>query len=328
VLLPGRGAQPNLARTFCLSLPVRSLIGGAHDGLEYRRALVAELLPKRKGTILTGVPVKLGFTFASECDSKQVDDAMADSKIEWTNATWNPVAGCSIISPGCTNCYAMRMAARLAAMGQEKYGGLTRRSGNRSVWTGRIRLDERALDLPRQWTKSKLVFVNSMSDLFHDDVPIEFVVRVWEVMRNTQRHTYQILSKRPDRMFAVTRGLPLLPNVWLGTSVENSDYLYRINQLRLVPAMVRFVSFEPLLDSVGDVNLCEINWAIVGGESGPRARPMKEKWVEEIESACRRSGTAFFFKQWGGKNKKRSGRLLRGATFNEMPQAQNASLHI
>jgi protein gp37 len=244
---------------------------------------------------------------------------MADSKIEWTDATWNPVAGCTVLTAGCTNCYAMRMAARLDAMGVQKYSGLTRTSGGRAVWTGRINCDEASLDAPRSWTKPKRVFVNSMSDLFHPDVPESFIERVWKVMSETPRHTYQILTKRPDRMAAVLTGYPSLSHVWVGTSVEDSRVLDRLDDLRRTPATVRFVSFEPLIGSVAGADLEGIHWAIVGGESGPRARPMEPEWVDEIERACRKSGTAFFFKQWGGKNKKRTGRSYRGRTWDELP---------
>jgi protein gp37 len=244
---------------------------------------------------------------------------MGDTSIEWTDATWNPVAGCSVISPGCSNCYAMRMAARLEAMGVEKYSGLTRRSGGRSVWTGKIRLDEGPLDKPRSWSKPRRIFVNSMSDLFHEAVPADFIARVWQVMRETPRHTYQILTKRPARMAYIVAEFPTLSNVWLGTSVENSNYLDRIDDLRCVSAAVRFISFEPLIGSVAAADLRDIHWAIVGGESGPRARPMLELWVDEIEAICRRNGTAFFFKQWGGKNKKATGRSYRGTTYDELP---------
>lgn len=251
---------------------------------------------------------------------------MAETSIEWTDATWNPVAGCTVLTAGCTNCYAMRMAARLEAMGQKKYHGLTRRSGGRAVWTGKIRLDENSLTVPRSWSKPRKVFVNSMSDLFHDDVPVEFIRRVWEVMRDTERHTYQILTKRPGRMAEVLSqgGFEILPNVWLGTSIEDSRVLDRLDDLRKVPAAVRFVSFEPLIGSVSQADLTDVHWAIVGGESGPRAREMEPQWVNEIEAICRISGTAFFFKQWGGKNKKATGRLLRGQTFDEMPQVQSS----
>jgi protein gp37 len=244
---------------------------------------------------------------------------MAETSIEWTDATWNPVAGCTVISPGCTNCYAMRMAARLEAMSVQKYSGLTRRSGARSVWTGKITLDEKSLDTPRTWSKPRRIFVNSMSDLFHEAVPAEFVARAWHVMAETPRHTYQILTKRPERMGEIVAELPRLKNVWLGASVENADFLTRIEHLRRVSAAVRFISFEPLIGSVVGADLKDIHWAIVGGESGPKARPMLELWVEEIETMCRRNGTAFFFKQWGGKNKKVAGRSYRGQTFDELP---------
>lgn len=244
---------------------------------------------------------------------------MADTSIEWTDATWNPVAGCTVISPGCTNCYAMRMAARLDAMGMDKYRGLTRKSGKRAVWTGKIRLDPPALNAPTTWRKPRRIFVNSMSDLFHDRVPATFVRKVWSVMERTPRHTYQILTKRPDRMAEITRSLPVLDNVWLGTSVENTDYLHRIDELRRVKAAVRFISFEPLLGSVGSADLADIHWVIVGGESGPRARTMAKEWVDEIEALCREGQVAFFFKQWGGARKKTTGRMYRDQTFDEMP---------
>jgi protein gp37 len=244
---------------------------------------------------------------------------MAETSIEWTDATWNPIAGCTVLSPGCTNCYAMRMAARLDAMGVEKYRGLTRKSGQRAVWTGKLRLDRRSLNAPRGWRKPRRIFVNSMSDLFHDAVPLDFVREVWSVMQATPQHTYQVLTKRPDRMLGFSASLPVLANVWLGTSVENSDYLDRVDHLRKTNAVVRFISFEPLLGSVAAVDLDGIHWAIVGGESGPRSRPMLEEWVDEIEVACRRAGAAFFFKQWGGFRKKESGRQYRDRTFDEMP---------
>lgn len=246
---------------------------------------------------------------------------MADTSIEWTDATWNPVAGCTVLTAGCTNCYAMRMAARLDAMGLDKYKGLTRRSGGRAVWTGKVRIDGASLDMPRSWAKPRKVFVNSMSDLFHEDVPADFIRQIWIVMKETPRHTYQILSKRPERMAKILGqpGFPILPNVWLGTSIEDSKVLDRLDAIRAVPAAIRFVSMEPLIGSVKGGDLRDIHWVIVGGESGPRAREMKPEWVDEIEVMCRRSGAAFFFKQWGGKNKKAAGRLLRGRTFDEMP---------
>lgn len=246
---------------------------------------------------------------------------MAETSIEWTDATWNPVAGCTVLTAGCTNCYAMRMAARLDAMGTKKYRGLTRKSGKRAVWTGKIRVDENSLNIPHSWSKPRKVFVNSMSDLFHDDVPVDFIAKVWSVMKQTPRHTYQILTKRPDRMAEVLAAAPfeILPNVWLGTSIEDGRVLHRLDAIRRVPTAVRFVSLEPLIGSVAAGDLTGIHWAIVGGESGPRAREMDPIWVDEIEAMCRRSGTAFFFKQWGGKNKKAAGRTLNGRTYDEMP---------
>lgn len=243
------------------------------------------------------------------------------SPIEWTDVTWNPVAGCTVATAGCTNCYAMRMAARLEAMGLEKYKGLTRKSGDRYVWTGKIVQDERALEAPLKWRKARTVFVNSMSDLFHPAVEEDFIWRLWDVMLRTPQHTYQILTKRPDRMAKVLSNpnFAILPNAWIGTSVEDSAVLDRIDHLRQTPAAIRFISFEPLIGSVRNADLSSIDWAIVGGESGPRSRPMPTTWVEEIEENCRRSGTAFFFKQWGGRNKKAAGRLLRGRTYDEMP---------
>ncbi len=244
---------------------------------------------------------------------------MATSTIEWTDATWNPVAGCTIVSPGCTNCYAMRMAARLDAMGQDKYRDLTRAPGGRPVWTGAVRCDETSLDVPLRWRKPRFVFVNSMSDLFHTEVPDAFIARVWKTMAAAPRHTFQILTKRPERMRQVTEHLALLPNVWLGTSVETRDYLLRLDDLRATRAAVRFASFEPLLGPLTDANLKGIHWAIVGGESGPGARPMAADWVRSIRESCENQGVAFFFKQWGGVHKMRTGRKLDGRTWSAMP---------
>lgn len=211
------------------------------------------------------------------------------------------------------------MAARLDAMGLQKYRGLTRRSGKRSVWTGQVRLDEAALTAPHRWARSRKVFVNSMSDLFHEDVPMSFIERVWSTMQATPRHTYQILTKRPARMRKASEILPTLPNVWMGTSVESSVVIDRLEDLRNTRAVVRFVSFEPLLGSVSKADLRDLHWAIVGGESGPNARPMESEWVEEIEKLCRKADVAFFFKQWGGTRKHATGRLLHGRTYDEMP---------
>lgn len=243
------------------------------------------------------------------------------SNIEWCTDTWNPVAGCTVLTAGCTNCYAMRMAARLEAMGVEKYAGLTRKSGGRAKWTGKIKLDYVSLAIPKEWKKPRRVFVNSMSDLFHSDVPADFVAEVWRVMEATPRHTYQILTKRPDRMSEILSAntFKVLPNVWLGTSVEDSRVLYRLDELRTVPAAVRFVSYEPLIGSVAGGSLKDIHWAIVGGESGPGARPLDTRWVDEIFDQCTDADAAFFFKQWGGKNKKASGRTYRDRLWDNLP---------
>lgn len=234
------------------------------------------------------------------------------------------------MSAGCTNCYAMNMARRLEAMGVEKYSGLTRKSGNRTIWNNQVRLDEEALEIPRKWKKPRNVFVNSMSDLFHEKVSEDFIRKVWLVMEETPQHNYQILTKRPDRMLTLLRESikKTLSNVWLGTSVEDSRVVHRIDELRGIPAAVRFISFEPLIGSVGKIDLNGIDWAIVGGESGPSARPIREEWIDEIYESCVGHQVAFFFKQWGtwgADNKKRSkkanGREYRGQTWDEMPLA-------
>lgn len=243
------------------------------------------------------------------------------SEIEWTDETWNPIAGCTMASPGCTNCYAMRMAARLSAMGMEKYKGTTRKSGGRAVWTGKISYDHDALEKPLHWRMPRKVFVNSMSDLFQDGVAASFVEKVWDVMEKTPHHTYQILTKRPDNMSQILHELDREPlsNVWLGTSIENADHLFRLEQLRDINGYLRFISFEPLIGSVGKVDLHEVDWVIVGGESGPGARPMAEEWVDEILDASLLSGSEFFFKQWGGVHKKKAGRAYRGKHWDAWP---------
>ena len=248
------------------------------------------------------------------------------SDIEWTEATWNPIAGCTILSPGCTNCYAQRLAARLQAMGSSKYQGTTRKSGRRHIWTGHLNVDRAALDAPLRWRRPLRIFVNSMSDLFQDAVPDEVIGSLWSVMKEAHWHTYQILTKRPDRMLeVVSRFDDPLSNVWLGTSVENAAYLSRIDVLRAVPAHIRFVSFEPLLGPVEPVDLSDIHWAIVGGESGPGARPIDQQWVEGIREACHDQRVAFFFKQWGGTRKGKTGRLLNGRTWDEYPTTIGAA---
>ncbi|KZC98267.1 DUF5131 family protein [Thalassospira xiamenensis] len=259
---------------------------------------------------------------------------MAETEIEWTDATWNPVAGCSVMSAGCTNCYAMRMAKRLEAMGMEKYAGLTRTVNGQAVWTGTVREDTNSLQIPLTWKKPRKIFVNSMSDLFHDAVSNRFVEQVWEVMAATPHHHYQILTKRPDRMRDMLSawGRKPLSNVWLGTSIENSKVVDRVDALRAVPSVIRFISFEPLIGSVGSINLQNIHWAIVGGESGPNARPIREEWIDQIHNQCLIHDTAFFFKQWGtwgADNKKRSkkanGRTYRGQVWDDMPSTAQLS---
>lgn len=258
---------------------------------------------------------------------------MAETEIEWTDATWNPVAGCSVMSAGCTNCYAMRMAKRLEAMGMEKYSGLTRTVNGQAVWTGRIYEDHKSLQTPLSWKKPRKIFVNSMSDLFHEAVSDSFVEQVWDVMAATPHHHYQILTKRPDRMsdLLTAWNRAPLPNVWLGTSIENAKVAPRADALRVVPAAIRFISFEPLIGPVGKIDLKDIHWAIVGGESGPNARPIREEWIDQIHDQCDLHSTAFFFKQWGtwgSDNKKRSkkanGRTYRGKTWDDMPSHVSA----
>ncbi len=243
------------------------------------------------------------------------------SEIEWTDVTWNPVAGCTIASSGCTNCYAMRMAARLQAMGHEKYRGTTRKSGDRYVWTGRVNVDSSTLSAPLEWRRPKRIFVNSMSDLFHERVPDDFIQKVWNVMAECPQHHFQILTKRPDRMASMFRTgqLAFLQNAWLGTSVESQDVTERVDQLAAIEGATLFVSFEPLIGRIADIDLRKIHWAIVGGESGPRARPIVAEWVERIYEICRRDDVAFFFKQWGGRNKKAAGRQLHERTYDEYP---------
>ncbi len=248
------------------------------------------------------------------------------SSIEWTEATWNPIAGCTVLSPGCTNCYAMRMARRLELMGQAKYRGTTRISGGRSKWTGKIVLDENALALPRTWSKGRLVFVNSMSDLFHDSVPLKFIQRVFAVMNETPQHTYQILTKRAERLSEVSDQLNWPRNVWMGVSVESQKYWGRVEKLRRTKAQVRFLSLEPLLGPIKTLDLDGIDWVIAGGESGPKARPMSPDWVRNIRDACIDQGVAFHFKQWGGVNKKAAGRVLDKRTWDDMPITRKAAL--
>ncbi len=236
------------------------------------------------------------------------------SSIEWTESTWNPVTGCTKISPGCKHCYAERMAIRLQAMGQPNY--------ERGF---EVSLQEHMLELPLTWKKPQTVFVNSMSDLFHKEVPDDFIRRVFDVMSRASWHTFQVLTKRAERLQSLGPDLEWPDNVWAGVSVETRKYLERIDCLRKVPARVRFISFEPLLEHLGEIDLTSIDWVIVGGESGPGARPMDQSWVMEIRDQCLDAGVPFFFKQWGGVNKKKAGRLLDGRTWEGLPATVTAS---
>jgi protein gp37 len=228
--------------------------------------------------------------------------------IEWTEMSWNPVTGCTKVSQGCKNCYAERMALRLKAMGQKRY-----RNGFS------VTLQKDMLNQPDKWLAARTIFVNSMSDLFHEDVPISFIKKVFETIHRNPHHTFQVLTKRSERLSESAKVLSWPHNLWIGVSVENSENLYRVGNLQTVPAAVRFLSCEPLLGPLCDIPLAGIHWVIVGGESGPGARPMRESWVESIRKQCSAKGVAFFFKQWGGVRKKNSGRKLHGRTYDEMP---------
>jgi protein gp37 len=232
----------------------------------------------------------------------------SNSHIEWTDATWNPVTGCTKISPGCKHCYAERLSKRLKAMGQANY-----RNGFE------LTLQPQMLELPLHWKAPKRIFVNSMSDLFHKDVPTEYINRVFDVMNRAHWHQYQLLTKRSDRVLELTKDLPWAPQIWMGVSVETEKYKVRIDDLRKTGAHVKFLSLEPLLGSLGKLNLRGIDWAIVGGESGPGARALDSEWVTDIRDQCVKAGVAFFFKQWGGVQKKKTGRTLEGRTWDEMP---------
>lgn len=243
-----------------------------------------------------------------------------NSAIEWTEATWNPTTGCDRISAGCDNCYALVLSKRLKAMGSAKYqnDGDPRTSGPGFAVT----LHPDALTIPIRWREPKLVFVNSMSDLFHARVPFEYVEKVFEVMARTPRHTYQILTKRAARLAKIASRLTWPDNVWIGVSVEDVQHATRIDHLRQVPAAVRFVSAEPLIGPLDGIDLTDIQWLIAGGESGRGSRPMSPEWVRELRDHCTSSGTAFFFKQWGGRTPKAGGRELDGRTWDEMPSAE------
>ncbi|MEO8718587.1 MAG: phage Gp37/Gp68 family protein [Burkholderiales bacterium] len=236
------------------------------------------------------------------------------SNIEWTEMTWNPVTGCTKVSQGCKRCYAERMAKRLTAMGSGRY-----RNGFK------VTLHPDLLDVPRRWRAPRVVFVNSMSDLFHEDIPLQYLQRVFSTMRECPQHTFQVLTKRSERLAELAAQLHWPRNVWMGVSVEDSRVLSRIRDLRAIPAAVRFLSLEPLIGPLDELPLEGIHWVIVGGESGPRARPMRKEWVDSIYRQCRSAAVPFFFKQWGGVRKDLAGRMLHGRAFNEMPSAPRAA---
>lgn len=233
-----------------------------------------------------------------------------NSTIEWTESTWNPLTGCDKISPGCKHCYAERMSHRLRAMGQPNYSN-----------GFNLTLHKQALELPLKWKKPQTIFVNSMSDLFHKSVPVAFVLSAFDVMRRADWHQYQILTKRSDRLLELSPKLPWMPHMWMGVSVESEKYTFRIDDLRKTGAKVKFLSLEPLLGPLLGLDLEGIDWVIAGGESGPGARPMKPEWVTSIRDQCVNSNVPFFFKQWGGVNKKRAGRELDGKTWDQMPDS-------
>ena len=236
------------------------------------------------------------------------------SGIEWTESTWNPVTGCSKISPGCKYCYAERMARRLQAMGQANY-----------VNGFELTLQPQMLELPLRWKKPQTIFVNSMSDLFHKDVPLAYIRRVFDVMERAHWHVFQVLTKRADRLAVLSPELEWAPNIWMGVSVETEAYRHRIDELRSTGAQTKFLSLEPLLGPLPNVDLRGIDWVIVGGESGPGARAMDPAWVSDLRDQCHQAGVPFFFKQWGGRNKKKAGRLLDGRTWDQTPVARSAS---
>lgn len=233
---------------------------------------------------------------------------MASSSIEWTNATWNPVTGCDKVSPGCKHCYAERLSKRLRAMGISKYAN-----------GFNVAIHNDTLSIPYGWKKPRRIFVNSMSDLFHDDVPFFFINKVFSTMEKTWWHQYQVLTKRSERLLELDSRLIWAPNIWMGVSVEEAKYTIRIDHLRQTRAAIKFLSLEPLLGPLPNLNLEGIGWVIVGGESGPGARPMEKQWVLDIRDQCANHGVPFFFKQWGGVNKKKAGRLLENIEWNDYP---------
>lgn len=265
---------------------------------QFRLALNAEL--RHSGT--TGAPTTV--------------DRVADrSSIEWTEATWNPVTGCSKISPGCAHCYAETFAERWRGIPRHPY----EQGFDLRLWPAR-------LEQPLRWRRPRMIFVNSMSDLFHERVPDSFIKQVFEVMVRAEQHTFQVLTKRPERARALASELPWPSNVWMGVSIENRRFVYRADILRAIPASVRFISAEPLLGPLDGLNLAQIDWLIAGGESGPRHRPVRPEWLRDLRDRCQSEGVAYFFKQWGGHRPKTGGRDLDGRTWDEMPDRASAPL--
>ena len=238
-----------------------------------------------------------------------------NSKIEWTESTWNPVTGCTKISSGCKNCYAERMALRLKAAGSRNYANGFRVTPHPHV-----------LNTPLRWRQSRTIFVNSMSDLFHSNVPLDFISKIFDVMCQASHHRFQALTKRSQRLLQLSRKLSWPENVWMGVTVENADYTFRIDHLKQTPAAIKFISFEPLLGPIPNINLEGIDWVIVGGESGPGARPMNPEWAIDIRNQCLDAEVPFFFKQWGGTNKKKNGRVIERRTWNQMPVRVKSNL--
>ena len=241
----------------------------------------------------------------------------SQSTIEWTESTWNPLTGCNKVSPGCKNCYAERMAHRLKAMNSPNYSN-----------GFELAMHDHVLNYPLTWKKPSIIFVNSMSDLFHDEVPLSFIQKVFDVMRKASWHTFQVLTKRSERLANLDSQILWPGNVWMGVSVENNDYTSRIDDLRTTGAAIKFLSLEPLLGPLPELNLSRINWVIVGGESGPRSRPILSEWVIDIRDQCLKSNVPFFFKQWGGVNKKKTGRTLQGRSWDEMPILPDGQLDV
>lgn len=233
---------------------------------------------------------------------------MGISKIEWTEVTWNPITGCSKISDGCINCYAAAFAKRLKAMGNIRY-----KNGFQPT------VHEDLIDLPFQWKTPKRVFVNSMSDIFHEQIPDKYILQIFETMNQCRQHEFQVLTKRPERLSSLNDKIVWTDNIWMGVTIESDKYLNRADMLRHCGARIKFISAEPLLSRLNNLNLTDIDWLIVGGESGPHCRPIKKEWVEELLDLAKDNNTAFFFKQWGGFNKKKNGKLLNGKIYQDYP---------